>query len=110
MTIVNTFITNIINNTDIIIFVIILIALTVYAYKKGKAGLLAATLYLVSVAEEEWGSKTGKIKFAEVLSTLKKTYPVISLLIREKDLEKIIEDALKEMKEILSSKESENEE
>lgn len=96
----------ILNNSYFIVLVIILIAVTVYAIKKGKAGLYAAALYFVSVAEEEWGSKTGQIKFAKVLSTLKKTYPIISLFIKEETLKKIIEDALTEMKKILAKKES----
>lgn len=106
MSIVNNFIESLINNPYIILLVIIAIAVIVYVIKKGKKGLYAAALYLVSVAEEEWGSKTGQIKFAEVLSTIKKTYPIISLFIREDMLKKIIEDSLAEMKRVLAEKEA----
>ena len=104
MSIVNEFVTN---NPHIIVFAVILIAVMVYVIKKGKVGLYKAALYLVTVAEEEWGNKTGQIKFAEVISTIKKTYPIISLFIREEKLKKIIEDALVEMKAILAQKQAE---
>ena len=102
MTIVN----SLISNPDIILFAIITIILVIYAIKRGKKGLYSAALYLVTVAEEEWGSNTGKIKFAQVISTIKKTFPIISLFIREEELKKIIEDALDEMKSILTVKQS----
>lgn len=104
MTIVNNFIQSLINNPYIILLAIILIAVIIYVIKKSKNGLYAAALYLVTVAEEEWGSKTGQIKFAEVLSYIKKTYPILTLFIREDTLKKIIEDSLAEMKHILFEK------
>lgn len=103
----NNFINLITSNPYIIILAVILIAVMIYAFKKGKTGLYAAALYLVTVAEEEWGSKTGQIKFAEVLANIKKTYPIISLFIRESKLKQIIEDALSEMKRILAEKQEE---
>lgn len=106
MTIVNNFIQMLINNPYVILLAVIAIAVAVYVFKKGKNGLYAAALYLVTVAEEEWGSKTGQIKFAEVISTIKKTYPIISLFIREEKLEQIIEDSLAEMKNILANKQA----
>lgn len=95
------------NNVDIIVLIITLIAVAVYVFKKGKAGLYSAALYLVSVAEDEWGSSTGKIKFAEVLSTIKKQYPIISLFIREDEIKEIIENALLDMKAVLARKQAE---
>lgn len=106
MTTVNNFIQSLINNPYIILLAIILIAVIIYVIKKGKNGLYAAALYLVTVAEEEWGSKTGQIKFAEVLSYIKKTYPILTLFIREDTLKKIIEDSLTEMKRILAKKQA----
>lgn len=95
------------DNAYILVLAVILIAVAVYVFKKGKAGLYSAALYLVAVAEEEWGSKTGKIKFAKVITTLKKTYPIISLFIRENKLEELIEKALVDLKVILGKKQSE---
>lgn len=106
MTIVNNFIQSFINNPYIILLTIILIAVIIYVIKKGKNGLYAAALYLVTVAEEEWGSKTGQIKFAEVLSSIKKTYPILTLFIREDTIKAIIEDSLTEMKHILAKKQA----
>lgn len=106
MTIVNNFIQSLINNPYIILLAIILIAVIIYVIKKGKNGLYAAALYLVTVAEEEWGSKTGQIKFAEVLSSIKKTYPILTLFMREDTIKVIIEDSLTEMKRILAKKQA----
>ena len=106
MTTINNFIQMLVNNPYVILLMIIIVAVAVYAFEKGKNGLYAAALYLVSVAEEEWGSKTGQIKFAEVISSIKKTYPIISLFIREEKLEQIIEDSLIEMKRILADKQA----
>lgn len=106
MTIVNNFIQLLINNPYIILLTIILIAVIIYVIKKGKNGLYAAALYLVTVAEEEWGSKTGQIKFAEVLSSIKKTYPILTLFTREDTIKAIIEDSLTEMKRILAKKQA----
>lgn len=97
------------NNKWTITIIIIIACVIIYAIRKGKEGLYNAALYLVSVAEYEWGSKTGKIKFAQVLTTIKKMYPVISFFLDEKTLETIIENALAEMKEIIASKEIEEE-
>lgn len=106
MTIVNNFIQLLINNPYITLLTIILIAVIIYVIKKGKNGLYAAALYLVTVAEEEWGSKTGQIKFAEVLSSIKKTYPILTLFIREDTIKAIIEDSLTEMKRVLAKKQA----
>lgn len=102
----NNIINLITNNTYIIVFAIILIAVAVYVFKKGKTGLYAAALYLVTVAEDEWGSNTGQIKFAQVLASIKKSYPIISLFIREEKLKQIIEESLTQMKTILASKQA----
>lgn len=94
------------SNLYIVVFVIILIAVAIYVFKKGKTGLYAAALYLVTVAEDEWGSNTGQIKFAQVLASIKKSYPIISLFIREIELKQIIEDSLTQMKTILATKQA----
>jgi hypothetical protein len=97
---------NILNSTWIISIIVIVICVITYVIRKGKAGLYDAALYLVSVAEDEWGSNTGKIKFAQVLTSIKKMYPIISFVLKQETLEKIIEDALTEMKSIIASKQS----
>lgn len=104
MTIVNDMAKALLENPHIILLITIIVAVIVYVVTKGKKGIYEAALYLVSVAEEEWGSKTGQIKFAEVISTIKAEYPIISLFLREETLKRIIEDALAEMKVILENK------
>ena len=87
---------------EILIVTVIIISLMVYIYKNKKGLLYKTALYAVSVAEKEWGSNTGKIKFAEVYTYIKKTYPLFTLLFTEKVLTTIIEEALLEMKNILN--------
>ena len=106
MSIVNDFIKTMLQNQYIILAVIIITALIVNAFIKGKKGIYETALYLVTVAEEEWGSKTGQIKFAQVISTIRMQYPIISIFLREETIKKIIEDALKEMKLIFQKKEN----
>lgn len=107
MTIINDFVKTLAENPYIILLAVILTCVTVYVVMKGKKGIYEAALYLVTVAEEEWGSKTGQIKFAEVISTIKAQHPIFSMILKEETLKKIIEDALAEMKRILAAKEAE---
>ena len=91
--------------TCIVIFIII-IALCVYLYKYRQDILKKAALYAVAKAEEAWGSNTGRIKFAEAYTYIKKNYPVITFFVSEAQLSKLIEEALVSLKEILATKES----
>lgn len=105
-------------------FIVILISLGVKLYcsvtdflKKSKkeqqeaawAELSNIMLSLVSNAEQEWGSKTGEIKRAEVIKQVFEKYPVLSTLSTENDvLERIdimIDDALMQMRDIFKEKE-----
>ena len=86
------------------IIAVIVIALVVYIYLNRKDLLYKAALYAVSVAEEEWGSNTGRIKFAEVYGYLRERFPLFTLFFSEKQLTNIIENALVELKKILATK------
>lgn len=105
-------------------FIVILVSLAIKLYcsvtdflKKSKkeqqeaawAELSNIMLSLVSNAEQEWGSKTGEIKRAEVIKQIFEKYPVLSTLSTENDvLEKIdvlIDDALTQMRDIFKTKE-----
>lgn len=92
------------------VIAIIIIALVVYIYLNKKDLLYKAALYAVSVAEDEWGSDMGRIKFAEVYTYIKKEFPLFTLFFPEAKLKKIIEDALVELKKILASKAAKEEE
>ena len=106
-------------------FIVILVSLGVKLYcsvtdflKKSKkeqqeaawAELSNIMLSLVSEAEQEWGSKTGEIKRAEVIKQVFEKYPVLSTLSTENDvLERIdamIDDALMQMRDIFKAKEA----
>ena len=93
-------------NNPIMAFVImiVIIALMVYIFLNKKDLLSKAALYAVSVAEDEWGSDMGRVKFAQVYTYIKKQFPLITLFFSEEDLTDIIEDALIELKKILATK------
>lgn len=89
-----------------IIVCIIIIALIIYLIRYRQDVLKKAALYAVAKAEEAWGSNTGRIKFAEAYTYIKKNYPVITFFISEAQLSKLIEDALVSLKEIIAAKEN----
>lgn len=89
-----------------IVLLIIVIALIVYLIRYRQDILKKAALYAVAKAEEAWGSNTGRIKFAEAYTYIKKNYPIITLFVSEAQLSKLIEDALNSLKEIIATKES----
>lgn len=86
------------------VLVVIVIALAVYVYNNKKNLLYKAALYAVAVAEDTWGSDTGRIKFAEVYTYIKSQYPLVTLFFTEKQLTDIIEQSLVKLKEILATK------
>lgn len=88
------------------IIVIILISIGVWIFVNRRGLIYKAALYAVSEAEYAWGSSTGKIKFAEVYTYIKKEFPLITFFLTEKQLTDIIENALLEMKRILAYKQS----
>ena len=102
---------NLVSENPIATFVvaIIIVALTVYIFLNKKGLICKAALYAVSVAEDEWGSDMGRVKFAEVYTYIKRHYPIITLFFTEAQLTKIIEDALVELKKILATKASKEE-
>lgn len=83
------------------VILVVVIALVVFIYLNKKNLLRKAALYAVAVAEDQWSSGTGKIKFAEVYAYLKQRFPLFTLFFSEAKLAKIIEDALEELREIL---------
>ncbi len=83
----------------------VIIVAMIFCIAHNQRGLLSkAALYAVSKAEEAWGSNTGRIKFAEVYSYIRKQYPLITFFFTEEQLSEIIESALSDMKEIFATK------
>ena len=100
-------VTSYLNENSMTIFILLIIASAVLFHVRSGGNeqlLYKAALFLVSSAEEEWGSNTGKIKFAEVYVQLRKEYPILTAFVSEKTLTELIEEALSEMKRILASK------
>ena len=89
-----------------LVILVIAIAIIVLIYINRKDVLLKSALYIVAKVEEEWGSDMGKIKFAKAYTYIKSKYPIVTFLLPESVLTKIIEDALVKLKEILASKAS----
>ena len=94
------------NPVTSLVILVIAIAIIVLIYINRKDVLLKSALYIVAKVEEEWGSDMGKIKFAEAYTYIKTKYPIVTFLLPESVLTKIIEDALVKLKEILASKAS----
>ena len=90
---------NIYNIAAIAAFVSILVVL----YKKGRSeNVKRIILNLVIKAEANFGKGTGEIKYNEIVSGIYKVLPSIVLLfLTEKDLDNMIEEAVKHMKELL---------
>lgn len=92
------------NPVTVAVIAIILIAIIVLFLTNRKDILRKAALYAVARAEDAWGSNTGRIKFAEVYTYLKKTFPIITFFVTEKALSNIIETALTSLKQIIETK------
>lgn len=71
-------------------------------------------LSLVTKAEDMFGSNTGKIKKSYVVDELLNKYPILQEVTTkeelEKELDRIIEDSLSQMKQILETKKIKEEE
>ena len=89
-----------------LVILVILVAVSVLIYINRKDVILKSALYIVAKVEEEWGSDMGKVKFAEAYTYIKAKYPIVTFLLPESVLKKIIEDALVKLKEILATKAS----
>ena len=89
-----------------LVILVILIAISILIYINRKDVILKSALYIVAKVEEEWGSDMGKVKFAEAYTYIKAKYPIVTFLLPESVLKKIIEDALIKLKEILATKAS----
>ena len=87
-------------NWDSVLVVLAFLALIVVLIKRGETAVLNRILFgLVTKAEKEFGGGTGKLKLAAVSDWIYQRIPaVLKLLFSEKDIEKLIEDALEEAK------------
>lgn len=88
-------------NWDSLVLVAAFLLLCAVLVKRGETAKLERVLFaLVTAAEKQLGSGTGALKLSTVMSWLYERIPaIVRLLYTEKELEKIVEDALEKAKE-----------
>ena len=92
---------------------IVLMTLAVYTIlgflkltpKQQMKKLQVALLYMVTEAEREMGSETGRVKRSMVWEWLVKRFPVITLFLTEEKYDELLEQALAEFRKLLESNE-----
>lgn len=62
-----------------------------------------ALLYMVTEAEKELKSKTGRVKRAKVWEQLVERFPIVTLFMTEKKYDELLEQALEEFRKMLES-------
>ena len=96
-------------------FILLIIgALTVYAVLRflkltpGKQieKVKAALLYMVTEAEREFKSKTGRIKRSMVWEWLVERFPIVTLFLTEEQYDKLLDQALAEFRKMLENNSS----
>lgn len=103
----------IIENWLIFVIALILVLFAVYAVLRflkltpqqqlGK--VKTALLYMVTEAEKELKSKTGRVKRSMVWDWLVERFPIISLFITEEKYDELLDQALEEFRKMLESNE-----
>lgn len=88
-------------NWDSVLVVLLVMCFILWCIKKGQTKILKEIAYkLVTEAEKEWGSGTGELKKAAVIEWLYEKMPaILRVIFTKKDIESIIEAALKAAKE-----------
>lgn len=91
-----------VNISSIMVVLITLIGL-LFIYKRGKKDFVRqVVLSLVVQAEKALGSGTGELKYAMVVENVYKVLPfILTILISKKELDNIIENSVKYLKEYL---------
>lgn len=89
-----------------LLLVLLFIGFLAWLWKRGKQEAVRRIIYaLVSKAEQQYGSKTGPIKWADVWAGIYEKLPwVVRLAFTKEELEAIIEDGVKWLKKQLESK------
>lgn len=103
----------ILENWLIFVIVLIIMLLTVYAVlrflkltpKQQLGKVKAALLYMVTEAEKELKSNTGRVKRSMVWEWIVERFPVVSLFITEEKYDELLDQALVEFRKMLESNE-----
>lgn len=95
----------ILSNLDSVITIILFVMLLLFMLKRGAIKQVNEMLfYLVSEAEKQFGGGTGALKYAAVTTWLYERLPlIIKVLFTPKQIDKLIEDAVEEMKRYLET-------
>lgn len=104
----------VLENWLILVIVLILVLFAVYAVlrflkltpQQQLSKVKTALLYMVTEAEKELKSKTGRVKRSMVWEWLVERFPVISLFITEEKYDELLDQALAEFKAMLENNES----
>jgi len=92
----------ILNNLEIVIFLILVIlGLVSYLCKKGN--LQKLLVYICLEAEKRFGSKTGQIKLRYVYDWFMTKFPFMSALISFEEFSKMVDKALEEMEHLITT-------
>lgn len=102
---------NVIENWVFFIIALVLVLFTVYAVlrflkltpKQQLDKVKAALLYMVTEAEKELKSKTGRVKRSMVWEWLIERFPIISLFITEEKYDELLDQALEEFRKMLEN-------
>lgn len=103
-----------IENWVIFVIAIVLVLFTVYAVlrflkltpQQQLDKVKTALLYMVTEAERELKSKTGRVKRSMVWEWLVERFPIISLFITEEKYDELLDQALEEFRKMLESNNS----
>lgn len=95
----------IVTHWDSILVVVIFILVIFYLLKRGATKQVNQMLfYLVTEAERDFGSGTGQLKYAAVVTWLYEKLPlIVKILFTEKQIDNMIEQAVQDMKKYLES-------
>jgi hypothetical protein len=90
----------IINNWSLIIVVL---AVIVYFIMSGKKSVMKWLLFAVTMAEQEMGGGTGKLKLAQVYQDFVATYPLFSKIVPFAVFSAWVDAVLDEMRHLLET-------
>ena len=92
----------ILNNPEIVIF-LILVILGLISYLVKKGNLQKLLVYICLEAERKFGSKTGQIKLRYVYDWFVSKWPLMSTLISFEQFGKMVDIALEEMEHLINT-------
>ncbi len=91
------------NNIELVMLGLTIVILTTMIKLGGRKQVLEILFYLVVKAEQEFGSGTGELKFASVVTWLYSHIPTVyKFLFTKKEIDKMIEFSVQRMKEYLT--------